>query len=447
MSALLNHNEIPYIPWKSTTFQQLTSTIQKNQNLEGNDGDNYFRAGPLKIYRREIAANIPENASCSRISSSIDELTRPNGYVVSNAGEGLVNTLNAKDMNIANSLTETNKCPDAISSKTAIPCNALRRCRSSGMITRKFDPARNDYTYFTNTNQYLVSRSKTFKQNQYAQVRYADPSLLPNPSNSGDKFYSPNGLSHCPKTYYDGIANPFSYIWIDGNTYTVSIPAGYYDVHDLNAAFQLAMTNNGHYLISLMSNSYVFLLKIVYNNYYNKVELQVYSTANYPISNYIVPTGATWTIHSPDTVPQFVIDDNGFQNVVGFTHASYPADASTHPTQNQGFVSNMQNAVFPSYTLVSYKPNNPRFAQQGGASGSSLIQRKKYDTIQTVASSYNNVFGSQVANAMAYGVSEQVYTLKSRLGYPGKKTPVFPKYGEPKCVLNSCATTYPQFAI
>ena len=199
-----------------------------------------------------------------------------------------------------------------------------------------------------------------------------------------------------------------------------------------------------------MSNSFIFLLKIVYNNYYNKVELQVYSTANYPISNFVAPVGATWTsfLHSPaDTVPQFVIGNNEFQNVVGFAHTSYPLIRAANPTRNQGFVSNMKHSVFPSYALVSYKPNNKRFAQQGGASGSSLIQRKKYDTIQTVASSYNNIFGSQVANAMAYGVSEQVYTLKSRLGYPGKKTPVFPKYGEPKCVLNSCATTYPQFAI
>ena len=224
MSALLNHNAIPYIPWKSIPFNQLTTSIKKNKNTDGSDRENFFRAGPLKIYRREIAANIPSDSGCSRISYSIDEFTRPNGYVITeNTSDGLANTL---DVQVPNSKTEQNACSDAVSSKTAIPCNALRRCRSSGMIKRKVDPSRGDSAYFTNTNQYLVSRSKTFKQNQYAQVRYADTSLLPNPTNGTDRFYIPNGINHCPKIYYDGVTNPFSYTWINGTSYTVAIPAG-----------------------------------------------------------------------------------------------------------------------------------------------------------------------------------------------------------------------------
>jgi hypothetical protein len=433
MSALLNHNSIPYIPWKSIPiFNQLTTTIKKNKDTnEDTNHERFLRPGPLKINRREIAANIPLNSSCSRFSCSIDELNRPNGYIITDISNGLANTL---DIQIPNSYTEQNKCSDAVSSKTAIPCNALRRCRSSGMIKKNIDLSRGDSAYFTNTNQYLVSRSKTFKQNQYSQVRYEDTSLLTNPSNGNGRFYIPNGFSHCQNPYYDGVANPFQYKWIDGNIYTVSIPAGYYNVYDLNAAFRFVMTTNKHYFVNSTTVSSAFLLNISYNTNYGKVELQVFSTNHFPSSQYMLPISATWT--SPtDTVPSFIISNNRFQEVIGFSQGNYPA--VTNPvTQNQGFVSNMPNLINPSYIIKSYKPKNHKFAQEGGVSGSSLIQRKKYDTIQTVAASYNNIFGSQVANAMSYGVSEQVYTLKSRLGFPMKKTPVISKItGEVKCVL------------
>lgn len=441
MSALLNHNAIPYIPWKSVPYNQLTTSIQKNTNTDRgkNDSGLFFHAGPLKIYRREIAANTSHDHSCSRISYSIDEITRPNGYVISeNTTEGLVNTL---EIQPPNSRTEQNKCSNSVSSSTSIPCNALKRCRSSGMIKRKFDPERRDSAYFTNTNQYLESRIKTFKQNQYSQVRFEDTSLLTPPTNGTGKFYIPNGVNHCPKTHYDGVANPFSYTWIDGTTHSVAIAAGYYDVHDLNAAFKMEMWKNTHYLVQLSTNAAIFLMNIAYNNYYEKVELQVFSTANYPINYYSAPrnTLLNWhtSLHNPqETTPQFIIANNGFQSVVGFSNGNYPAVITNPATQNQGFVSNITNAIRPSYKVASYKPNNTEFAQQGGVSGSSFILRKKYNTIQIVASSYKNTLGPAVANAMSYGVSDQVYTLKSRLGYPMKKTPVISKStGEVTCVI------------
>lgn len=434
MSALLNHNAIPYIPWKSVPFNQLTTSIQKNKNNQNaTDSGILFRPGPLKIYRREIAANIPTNHPCSRISYSIDEFTRPNGYLVTeNTDEGLVNTL---DIQAPNSKTEKNTCANPVS---AVSCNALRRCRSSGMTKRKFNPERSESAYFANTRQYLESRLKTFKQNQYAQVRYEDVSLLSPPTNGNGRFYVPNGVGHCAKVYYDGVANPFSYIWIDGTTHTVSIAAGYYDVHDLNAAFRMYMWQQNHYLIQVLSGAAIFLLNIAYNNHYDKVELQVFSTASYPINGYVLKPGVSWSalLHNPETVPQFVIANNAFQELIGFSSGSYPATVTTPVTNNQGFISNATHAIHPSHKVASYKPNNVAFAQQGGVSGSSQIQRKKYDTIQTIAASYNHIFGSSVANALSYGVSDQVYTLKSRLGYPMKKTPIVSgTTGDIKCVI------------
>ena len=438
MSALLNHNEIRYVPWKGKPFNQITSIIQKNKNSPPTDRGDTLKPGPLKIYRRELATNT-SGTSCSRISSSIDVINRPNGYTIPGTvlGQtgGLVNTL---DFQLPNSKQETNRCEYACKSQNSVAENAKRRCRSSGNITKKIDPARNDHVYFTNTNQYLVSRTKTFTQNQYRHVRHKDESLFLDPNNETDKgqFYSPNGLSHCPKTYYDGVLNPFEYIWLNGTTYSVQIKAGYYDVHDLNSAFEVIMIENGHYYINLTTGSKVCLLKIIYNDYSKKIELQTFSTTGFNNQNYVTPNNNA--SHWPNTlVPQFNILANEFQNLIGFSSGVYPI--SNIYGINVGILSNMGFTLTPSYSIVTYKPNNSRFGQQGGASSSSLVARKKYDTITNVASSYNNVYGSEVANAMSYGVSEQVYTLKSKIGYPTRKTPIISRItGEMTCKQTGC---------
>jgi len=411
------------IPWKSSTYPQLTTTLQKNQNT----GKNYFEAGPIKLYRREIATG---TKPCSRPSSSIDELNQPNGYLITNKGQdhSLVNTISL-DIPVS----QQNCC-----SVNDQANNARRRCRSSGNMNKKFDARRNDYSYFTNSNQYLVSRSKTFLQNQYRHVRKPDVSLVTSPLLE-KPTYSPNGISHCPKTYYNGQTSPFSYVWVDGLTYLVTIPEGYYDVHDLNGALESALIARRHYYVNGITNSYVFMLQIVYNVLESAVELQVFSTTNVPSPQFAKPLIATWTATKQN--PQFVIDNNAFQNLVGFSAGTYPS-ANTL-TNNQGILSNMAHSIAPSYSVVHYKPNNSRFAQQGATSSSDLIARLKYEAITNTAESFAAPLGKQVANAMAYGVSDSVYTLKAKLGYPGKRTPILPKYGPPTCeeYTKSCVLT------
>lgn len=71
-----------------------------------------------------------------------------------------------------------------------------------------------------------------------------------------------------------------------------------------------------------------------------------------------------------------------------------------------------------SYVPVYYKPNNSKFANQGGVSSSTRLVRLKYDTITDVGSSYTAAFGKQTANALAYGVPANGYTIKDKIGYP-----------------------------
>jgi hypothetical protein len=80
------------------------------------------------------------------------------------------------------------------------------------------------------------------------------------------------------------------------------------------------------------------------------------------------------------------------------------------------------------YTKVIYKPNNPRFAQQGGADAGAYILLKKFDTITNNTVMYRRIYGNSVASAMGYGVADSVYTYKGKMNYPTKCTPVFHPY-------------------
>jgi hypothetical protein len=453
MSAVLNHTPIRNVSWKGRTINQITSSIQKNKLSDGTISQkNTLRAMPLKIYRREIAVNMPTTTGChnSRISSSYDELNRPGGYTITSANNsGLENTLESPKPAILN---ESYGC--GAGAKNSYNCaedNARRRCRSSGVIRRKYDSSRSETSYFTNTNQYLVSRSKTFLQNQYRHVRRADVSLVTNPLLIKDT-YSPNGISHCPKASIIAGANVFYYYWLDasgvGSTqYAVTISPGNYDVRELNVAFESAMSANRHYFIYNYTHEKTFLMKIVYNHSNGCVEIQAFSSAT--VSNpaaYSVPLTATWARPLTDTVPVYYIPNTGIQSVIGFSTGYYP-DLNANSTINQtavsyGAISNMAHSVYPSYSIMYYKPSNNRFASQGGVSSSDMTERIKYETITRNGKLFAETLGSQVGAAMSYGVSDRVYSLKDKIGYPSKKTPVFDNTGKMRCLENGryCAS-------
>ena len=463
MSALLNHNPIREVSWKGRTMNQITSSIQKNtRSPVANPTRRRERLTqsfplPLQIYRREIAVNMPTTSGChnSRNSSSIDELNRPGGStttaVAASNTRGLENTLESPR---PATLNDSYGC-NGTGAKNSYNCaedNARRRCRSSGMVRKKYDPARSDLAYFADTNQYLVSRSKTFSQNQYRHVRLGDISIVTNPLVSKDT-YSPNGISHCPKASIVAGANVFYYYWLDasgvGSTkYTVTIPPGNYDVRDLNAAFESVMYLNKHYFIYNYSHEKVYLMKIIYNSSNGGVEIQAFSSAT--VSNttsYSVPMGVSWTRPASDTVPVYYIPNTGFQSVIGFSTGYYP-NLSANTTINKtsvsyGAISNRTHSVYPSYSIMYYKPSNNRFATQGSVSSSDMTERVKYETITSNGKLFAMALGSQVGSAMSYGVSEHVYSLKDKIGYPAKKTPVIDKYtGKMRCVENGRLTGY-----
>jgi hypothetical protein len=469
MSALLYKPMTPYISWKGKTFYQITSQIQKNKH-DGYTSDttrNLFRPPPNKIYRREIATNV---ANCSSHASvRIDQINAPGGYIVSEINRPNVGLVNTLDVYSSTNKYENGDCTDR---NVCASDNAKRRVRSSGMISKKkaYITERNsDNAYFTNTNQYLVSRNRTFKQNQYAHLRNGEPSLVNTSSQYKTNAYSPNGISHCKLiTIIPNVNDTFYYLWTtfvysesnlasiratpDNPTlgsYKVVIPPGNYDIQSLNVAIQRRMTDNYHYYIFKRYQNATFLLNFIYNTVENKVELQSYSDyTKWDLNQYEIPTRYSQVMGTPISQSNNNADyrfpvvyfppNHGFNQVVGFQSGFYP-NIESIPTRNvgkmsTGFVSNMPHSVFPLYDIVYYKPSNTRFAVQGGVSSSDRVVRIKYDTITRNGLSYQSAYGPEVAHALAYGVSGTVYTLKDKYGYPNKKTPVLcTSTGELKC--------------
>lgn len=92
---------------------------------------------------------------------------------------------------------------------------------------------------------------------------------------------------------------------------------------------------------------------------------------------------------------------------------------------NNVYASNtIQYCGSASYIPVYYKPSNGKFANQGAVESSSRLARLKYDTITDAGSKLRNAYGSQTANALSYGGPDTGYTIKDKVGYPNKCTPV-----------------------
>jgi hypothetical protein len=197
-----------------------------------------------------------------------------------------------------------------------------------------------------------------------------------------------------------------------------------------------------HYFIYLNTHSIVYLMKLVYNNANNCIELQTFSSASVPESGgYDLPLDAAWTRPTVNVVPVYFVPPTGFQHIIGFSTGFYPnvaSNSSANITQNgaaYGVLSNLPHKLNPSYTITYYKPSNNRFATQGGVSSSDMTTRLKYETIVRNGAEYSKKFGVNVGNAMAYGVKDRIYTIKDKLGFPVETTPVIDKYtGVMKCV-------------
>ena len=243
----------------------------------------------------------------------------------------------------------------------------------------------------------------------------------------------------------------------DDTEYTVTIPNGNYSLTDINRVFKQTMFQNLHFLIKdpagttneYYSENISYALNLAYNNNTNVIEINSYriDIDTFQPVNYTIPTNSsgnkTWDLPSTGTgvnkFPQIIISNNEMKKALGFTDASYPSSqVNTNNEIVQTNTSSSTPSIQPLYTKLYYKPNNPQFAQQGAVSAGDLITRKKYNSITNSTAAYRDAFGNHVANALAYGVPSNGYTIKDKIGYPMKKTPTFNNYNSE---MKECSVT------
>ena len=424
--------------WKGKPFSQVIATIQYNKKDSKKLTPQQLRkALPLNLYRKEIhnisGQNYAKNCS-SRISMKIADFDRPGNNIVSENQQtyysnGLVATL---DINPTTLSAENGKCNNIAATCGLSPQNnAKKRCRSAGMIPRKFDARRNNDVYASSTQQYLTSRNRTIKQNEFNYIRKGSSGIIPGPGLAASNVYSPAGLSHCSQPYISAANNnnTFQYVWIDGTTYTVTIPDGVYDITSLNQVFQTAQIKNNTYFIGT-NNSKITLMNISYDTRTNATVIYT-GTITYRLDYTAAGTWATtWQFGNytsiPDPIPPvisgytlgatyFIVPNTLFSNLIGFATGTYYS--GINETSFTGLIQ-------PKYVSLYYKPNNPEYGVQGAVDASTRIHRLKYNTITTGANGIRSAYGNAAANALAYGVSEQAYTLKTIVGDKYTYTPV-----------------------
>ena len=438
MSARMNMNTIRPVSWKGKTFNQVVAGLKMNTRTFSKES--FFLPPPVKHYRLEIA----NTQACNTRAG--DVFYQPGGTVVTTSSNSAAYT---SELNIQDNM----QCKSVDCVKAD---DARRRVRSSGNIRNT--------SYCTSSNEYMISRSKTIKQNEYSHVRYGDPSYKPGSPESIQNVYQPNGLSHCSKVAisgYDTSSNPlFNYQWINGTVYNFTIADGRYDIDELNNAFRTALIANKHYYNDNATYSKVYLFNFVYSTMSDTVQIQCFATSStiHASPRYTVPASAGWVSPTGVLVPVIKILNNNFQSVLGVSVGNYPpADISGNqfqPSTNTNVANNIygtltiasRNSLYgisypnsiagnqfktgttkPSigtpYVPLYYKPSNSKFATQGGVDSSSRLTRLKYDTITSSANTYMTAYGKQTANALAYGVPGPRYTLKDRIGYKQTCTP------------------------
>jgi hypothetical protein len=165
--------------------------------------------------------------------------------------------------------------------------------------------------------------------------------------------------------------NSYSYIWIDGLSYNVIMPDGFYDIDTINNFLHFTFVQNQHYFIS-SNGDYVYLITWNVNASRYSVELNSFgiSTSLSTTNSWTKPVGSLWLIPTNFIIPKIVIPSNKFSLVVGFSVGKYPNSviSGVPPSQiqtpsyltNQQFLSSFTPQVSPlsSYILTCSLINN-----------------------------------------------------------------------------------------
>lgn len=205
--------------------------------------------------------------------------------------------------------------------------------------------------------------------------------------------------------------NTYSYKWVDGITYQVVMPNGFYDIPAINNYLHFTMVQNKHYLVNT-SGQFVYLIEYSINASQYAVQVDCFgiSTALATTNGWTLPAGATWVIPTNFIVAELIILNNAFKLIIGFQPGTYPnaVIAGVPPAQTQtptytttqSFTSTSTPQVTPlsSYILTCSLINNNyavpnnliySFAPVGTIGEQFTIAPNQYVFIDVLPAQYN----------------------------------------------------------
>jgi hypothetical protein len=170
--------------------------------------------------------------------------------------------------------------------------------------------------------------------------------VVTNSNNSKYEYYFPtpktmnNGsiALHSLQMYYSWFNinatlynnHKFKYKWWNSNgdlvdTFTVTIPDGFYTITTLNLFFQSVLLKNLHYLYDTISKQNIFFLEFVENSTYYSIQLNtvpMYKSGSVPVD---ITKAGTWNYPTNKETPVVSILSTGnFKDLIGFNSGSYP---------------------------------------------------------------------------------------------------------------------------
>ncbi len=150
--------------------------------------------------------------------------------------------------------------------------------------------------------------------------------------------------------------NTWSINWL-GTNYNFTIADGYYDISQLNTAFQFDMVANKLYVESSSNSQYTYFFDVQVNSIQYKSQLDIFyipTAAQASTLGYSLPSGASWSFPSTDTYPQITLC-SGLCSILGITNQSnnqFPTSTNASSQSNLAFLSNTYPVLSPTFAYV-----------------------------------------------------------------------------------------------
>ena len=194
--------------------------------------------------------------------------------------------------------------------------------------------------------------------------------------------------------------NTFSYKWIDGVTYPVTITDGFYEISNLNDYLHQTMLNNKHYLIEISTGKFVWFITLAVNTSTYKIDVVAYpmNLTLYPAVSYSNP--GTTPVPATSINPQLIVLANAFRDIIGFSAGTFPASSTVAVTTVVSSTAIPQVSPLSSYLLKCSLVNNNysipnsliySFPPSGGFGSQFVVAPNQMSFIDCQVGYYNNL--------------------------------------------------------